>query len=66
MSYILHKELLERDPPQPVNVMHQLKLIDLGNVKDASRTLHSDEENKSLTICFHISVLQDTEQLHTA
>lgn len=35
-----------------MNVMHQLKLIDLGNVRDALRTLHSDEGNKSLTIVF--------------
>lgn len=62
------KSSLRETPPPSVYVMHQLKLIDLGNVKDASRALHLFLLRKISHLLFppHISVLQDTERLHAA
>lgn len=48
LCYAWHKGLFEGDFFPLMNVMNQVSLIDLGNIKDASRTLHSNEKISQL------------------
>lgn len=70
LTYLIINGLCPSSPTQRtsekcfINAMHQVKLIDLGNRKDASRTLHSDEKISELVYFSYKCAVGNNGQLH--